>query len=590
MSLLAISVIKFVNSKVWTHEKPGHQISSDPIEPFSPAPPHVGPSRIAPIIQFSARQSTSRALTPEQKPDTSRGHNVSFEFPLSDDDEELPDAGDIFTAQVREQEAAKRQQELRKLKLRTLEQQQRDAFIANTLDSSSDLEVEETMNTVVKEEAEERRRSKMHNVKTPVRKRKSHIPDNLAPEQQEALLVAAARPSFIRDTRFEKGAKARANKPFDKNGLNRYLLQKAEKERAEIIEQKEREWIERGGKVMTRPDPEERGEKVMKKKLAELVAKGLSRAQRAEAGEEAVEETDEEDDDWTPDVQLQEDEEEESAQMLIAPDEADDTEFDDENAPRPKHKHRGMTVVDSDEENAPPSLVPTGRVLVPNSSLVLESPPPRLESSDKENVNIDTEAENETDKENDASLMFDRGEDKENTAIASSQPSIPQPIFGHTLSSRNSFSSLDGADLATSSPRARSPLKVISGLDDDDEDDPFMSTPAPRSNKKAIRSPDFFSPSRRMPDPADDDVGPSSQNDASCSLEPAANIKVGFSQFMATGSSGSDFSPAPALAGSSKTQFSQFVTPAKVCVEIEVLFLFRGDLIVINRLGVALKS
>lgn len=568
-SVLYTKRIKTIGSKPTTHPKPGHEISSDPIESFSPAPSRSGPSRLAPIVQFHTGRSSSRALTPEQKPDTSRGHNVSFEIPQLSDDEELPDAKDVFGAQIREREQAKRKEELRIRKLQLLEQQQREAVIASRVDSSSDLEVEETMNAVVKEEAEERRRSKMHKVNAPVRKRKSYVPDALSPEKQEAFLVAAARSSFIRDTGRDKGAQARANNSrFQQNDLNRVLLGKIEQERKEIIEQKESEWLERGGSVMPRPDVRERADEVLKVKMAELAAKGLSLAQRIEAGDEEVEETDEEDGDWMPNTQALEDDDPQNP--FVAPDNEDeDTEFDDENAPPPKLKHRVLAVVDSDGESAPASSAPTGRVLVPNSSLVfLESPPPRLESSDKENANIDTEAENETDKENDASLMFDRGEDKENTAIASSQSSIPPPLFG--LSSRNSFSSLDGVDLATSSPTPRSPLKPISGLDDDDDDDPFMSTPAPRSSKKTIRSPDFFSPSRRMPDPADDDAGPSSQNDSGFSLEPAANIKVGFSQFMATGKSSSDFSPAPALAGSLKTQFSQFVTPAKVCVENQI--------------------
>ena len=554
-----------------------HQISSDPIEPFSPAAPHIGSSRPTPVIHVSSRKSGLRANSPERKPEPSRGHNVSFE--ISDDDEELPDIQDVFTADQQEMALAQRRKELRDFKLRAVEQQ-RDSFIRSGIDSGSDLEIEETMDTVVKAEAEERRRSKIHNVKTPVRKRKTQKPSTLPPQQQEALLAAAARPAFVRDARFTKSAKANAKKErLSPGDLNHLLLGWAGTDASEIGEEKEREWVERGGKVVPRPSADERPGERMTAKLAELAAKGLSRAQQHEEDDVEAEEDEEDDDgEWTPAPQPQDDDD--SAQNpFVAPDPEYDTEFEDENASAPKRKHRALAVVDSDEENGPIPSAPTGRVLVPDSSLVFHSPPPRLESSDKENVYNDTEAENETDKENDASLMFDRGEDKENTAIASTQSTILQPIFGPGLSSRTSMSSLDEVDLAISPPAVRSPLKPIGGLDDDDDDDPFMSTPAPRS-KKAIRSPDFFSPSRRMPDPADDDeAGPSTRNDTAFSLEPAANIKVGFSQFMASGNSSSDFSPAPALGGSpSKTQFSQFVTPAKVCAQgFVVPFLHTAD-------------
>ena len=117
----------------------------------------------------------------------------------------------MFTADQQEMALAQRRKELRDFKLRAVEQQ-RDSFIRSGIDSGSDLEIEETMDTVVKAEAEERRRSKIHNVKTPVRKRKTQKPSTLPPQQQEALLAAAARPAFVRDARFTKNAKANAKK------------------------------------------------------------------------------------------------------------------------------------------------------------------------------------------------------------------------------------------------------------------------------------------------------------------------------------------------------------------------------------------
>ncbi|KAI0069976.1 hypothetical protein K474DRAFT_1713741 [Panus rudis PR-1116 ss-1] len=540
---------------------------SSPIQDFSsPAAANVpGPSkhitRALPLVPM--RLSRSRSRTPDER----RGQSVEAQLQkqiilMSDDDDDLPDAKEIFAERAREEELAKRKQQLREAKLKALQQQQLMQARAMEQDDESDLEIHDDMTTVVKEEAESRRKSAIHGVKTPSKKRKSRIPDNLPSDYQQALLAEAAKPAFLRASAGEKDAGRRLSS-IGMNDLNRLLLHNASEVSAKIIEQKEREWVSKGGKVMEKPDKSIRDMDAMRQKLAELAAQGVSREEGRVSSND--EDTDEEDGDWQPAQDAHADNE--NVEQIpdwnqFAGTQTDDDEDEENRAPlRSRYKARPSTVLDSDDERENMRTELSGRVLVPSTSTILPESPNPQDGSDKENAH-DTEQENETDKENDASRMFDRGEDKENTAISQEAGRIPQPVF--RPSRRASFSSDDERPaMNVLSPENRTPLREITSKDD--EEDPFGSTPL-RSMLPPSQpfSPTLATPSRKQPMFVRD--GEPSRafgvgHDFALTLEPAADILPSPAR---SRTDGENAGVSPVIPSALDTDnFSQFVTPAK---------------------------
>ena len=89
---------------------------------------------------------------------------------------------------------------------------------------------------------------------------------------------------------------------------------------------------------------------------------------------------------------------------------------DQENVPaRPRQaRARPARFLDSDEENDGLELK-YGRVLVPDTSMVLDTPARPAADAGGVPSSGEDRPEDGTDKENDDRLMFDRGENKENT-------------------------------------------------------------------------------------------------------------------------------------------------------------------------------
>ena len=293
------------------------------------------------------------------------------------------------------------------------------------------------------------------------------------------------------------------------------LLGASEKQSREVTLQKEEYFYRRGAGGGELPSEQWR-EKVEREKaeggsrreerIKELAEWGMENAARQETeAEQDWSEDDEQDGAWEPGgegdgEQKEGDESDEATQdlpiattdeeILSGDEDLENDENAGENVLRVPHRHSTRAIVDSDEEddneNARPPMSSFGRVLVADTSAVMAPPSgladeteddedendvanttilPRALVSHRPSISVSSFEETEgTDKENNALLMFDRGEDKENTAVAS-QPLLPASPFGSQLRS--------GSLLLSPSGEVRSPLRELtheSATVDDDED------------------------------------------------------------------------------------------------------------------------
>ena len=524
----------------------------------------------------------------------------------SDDEADLPDVGSLLEQDKRKRDGELQRQKLAEMKMRFVKNRQQII-----LDDDSDLEiVDNDMHVVAEEEAKERLAARTRHARPSVGRKNQlalagrsmvHSPTKGTPVRRKRedieVLQAAAVPAFSVEARAEsKKGKERASAKVNPNDLNKLLLRASEKQSREITRQKEREFYKREGA------PRETVDKAVldaavEQKIRELIEKGQIVARKQEQDDDGDDEAqdDESDEEWMPDVARgseaeeagDEDEESEAAQAL------ETTSGDENDAPEDvdvarRPQRRNLMVVDSDDED---ENVPSraggdnGRVLVADSSLVLGSDA-SLNLHHRGSISsFDERLEDGTDKENDSRLMFDRGEDKENTVIASpSFPSIGLSGRGSLFANEGSIAALPAMSQETLGERT--PFKE---LHKEDEDDVFLSSPTrqplprvasarqgtpgtPRPLSVDIRS---SSPSRRRSSTPKESQGfaaffkPSLPVDkgkgrasASGDLQPAAVIASGsggFSQFFKP--TLKNTAVAPTARGD---EFSQFFTPSRV--------------------------
>ncbi|EAU84315.2 hypothetical protein CC1G_01311 [Coprinopsis cinerea okayama7 len=226
----------------------------------------------------------------------------------------------------------------------------------------------------------------------------------------------------------EKRARGRKSLPIfarravtqPRDRFEQELLARAAEESAKLSELKKQAWIQAGGRVLEEIKPEGGPESVLRA-YAEKALKAIENNDNLTKGED---DEDESDGEWKPeergsaspsshtmDIVDEGDSEGEDAAMGSEA-EGEDGQ-DDENIAIPRG-HRRRTIVDSDEENDE------------NASLKRVSRPARrsisldedLESSSVGHDAVTPFSEDGTDKENNAGLLFDRSEDKENKSIA----------------------------------------------------------------------------------------------------------------------------------------------------------------------------
>jgi mediator of replication checkpoint protein 1 len=485
--------------------------SSDPIQSFSSSPPATSAAQRGPRESgASAEVTVPHAIV------TSKSEHPDVPAPAigsdSDSDGDLPEVSEMLKEQEQKHAEAERAKQLAETKKRALAIQAefREAGVID--DSDDGLEIVDDMKVVAAEERVQRRAIKAKHLKpsegrkrqlahgrvhvvhgrtTPVRKSKDPL----------AQLKVLAQPTFGSSSRDQRGKGAHVRETLNQADLNRMLAKKIEEDKAKITQMKEEEWVRRGGKLGT---PLRQG-KVESRAIEGAWKTYAERGLKVNEEQMSEEDEDGSDEDWTPEtrgsvspprneidddatgVQDQEVATEEGHTTNGEGDNDADEELDDSDLIRPRApRHaagRSRAIHDSDEddeddcENAP--ISPFGRVLVPDTSF--EQGTPTI-GHRRSSSSLEDRTEDDTDKENNTRLMYDKSEDKENKAVVRYSPLANStrgtPLFALSKSLNglsSSFAGGIGFSDEDDEPvdRGRKPFKELL----DHEDDPFTSQP-----------------------------------------------------------------------------------------------------------------
>ncbi|KAG8218354.1 hypothetical protein J3R82DRAFT_3973 [Butyriboletus roseoflavus] len=473
---------------------PGIELPSDPIERFSS--PTDNSTRVPPLSSvFGAPtgllRTSAYAGTSNQPPPS---ENIKALPPAaSDSDDELPSVASII------QQASGKQQRLQAFKQAALEYA--DNKKTRDIDSEDDdlLIVKDDMHAVAREEAAQRRLDKVHGSPakdiTSLRKIKhpSVRPAVVSPPKlSNQELQELAKPSFVRTGKAARGQ-------LSKMQLDQLMIMQHTQEQLKSIKRQEDEWVKGGGKL-SRDTGDDSTQTSLSQRLGAYAEQALKAVTIGDAvGEEAS--TDESDEDYTPDLR-----------GSVSPEPMDTDEEDGEAGDTMEVSQVRQPPVDDDDDDivAPLKRKKSGRQnprVVVGSDDEGEQPAHRiLPTIQKDSASsMESQTEDENDKENSAKLMYDRSEDKENKAVVRHELSSSESAFGSRLGSLHgiedgiprslSLASVTDFNDTTDSPKGkvRSPLKDISK----DEDDLFLSPPPPKSRltERLLRS-EVISPPR----------------------------------------------------------------------------------------------
>ncbi|KAH9482945.1 hypothetical protein JR316_0005045 [Psilocybe cubensis] len=422
--------------------------TSDPIASFSSPMPISMQNEIP--HSHSVRRSKPSIIHRSPSP----AHHDSGE------DSDLPDIGQVLVADL--QGDAKRKN-LLLLKQRALEQQKR-TIVPD--EDDDDLQIMQSPKVVVKEEESHRRA--IHKRPSEGRKRQMHLAQ-INPSKQ-----AAKHESPIR--RRDNGESCLSvlhhAGPIEPKKLNQILAAEVQRNAKQEMERKAAEWQKYGGR--TGSNSESIAAPGLTSILQTLAEKGLKAAENSpELVEMDMDEgEDESDEDWDPALRG-------SASPEPAEEENDDQEEGDENMPPNTETSIG------DEFDEGLHVRPTRRLVV------------------------NSDSEDEDNKENDNELIYDHSEDKENTAVvrhnhprgaplslcSSEEPTSPSLLSVRALGSRSRETDLDD-DLPTS---RRRPLKELVS-DESPESTQVLSTNLTQSFTAKLQQASPL-PNTRSPDP-----------------------------------------------------------------------------------------
>ncbi|PPR03845.1 hypothetical protein CVT26_000843 [Gymnopilus dilepis] len=380
-----------------------------------------------PIIPFSSPPKRQESFTLEPENEASSKSVLKMKAPLretvrdsqdSDEDSDLPDVGEVIQKDLSKNK-------LLEVKKRALEQQKKTLSI----DDDDDLEiVHSNPKIAVKEEEEHRRGARKR--PSEARQRQLHLA-KINPTKQSAKVLSAVSPGHrmrldVSSLVSKKAGEAR----MSPGELSTLLAAEARKRALEETRRKEEEWKRHGGRVRSNPEGQSGGLATVLKTVAE---KALDNPDVHMKGEEA--EDDGSDEEWQPEERgsaspepaddEESEEEADKAQSLAD----EDMEVDDEPEGHAKVRLQRRKVVESDSE--------TENGNDENTPVTLKQLPSRSTSRE-------LQTEEEEDKENNTQLMYDRSEDKENTAVVRHRPmaSISQLSFGSDASPQQSPSAV----------------------------------------------------------------------------------------------------------------------------------------------------
>ncbi|KAH9938582.1 MRC1-like domain-containing protein [Fomitopsis serialis] len=471
---------------------------TDPIQPFSSSPSsHVPQER--PNIPLRARSVSLKPLARAASPVPGTSFKPTGLLGLastraggsddSSEDEEMPDIESLLHEEAKKREEQERLQRAAETKRRFLKQQQNR--VPTDDEDGSDLEI-------------------VH----------------------EDMHADAAAPSFQRKKTHDAAVKG-----ISVDELNHMMLRQAQEQAVAERRQKEEQWQRAGGKLKnSRSDTAPAG---FEHAVTALIQKRLTEVQTdddfhedEDEDRDGGEDEDEDDPDYQPADENQElgsgdeaNSDTESQPVLASQVEmTQESENDDENvAPVPRGRkgrpRRPLVAIHSDdEEEGQPE--PLGRVLVADSSFALPGSQRLPQGTLRRRTStssLENHTEDGTDKENDASLMYDRGEDKENTVV-SSQSGFSRAGSIFSLSQNRPFSLDDGLPMeSTPQDGRRAPFQELPTGDDDEN--PFSFSSDLQSPARRLT----FSPGPPLPSLRSDENAPAQAAPASPpSVRPVA--------------------------------------------------------------------
>ncbi|KAF9268219.1 hypothetical protein L218DRAFT_1073552 [Marasmius fiardii PR-910] len=325
--------------------------------------------------------------------------------------------------------------------------------------------------------------------------------------------------------------------------VNKDLIRKVVVAETSARNKKKEEWLRNGGTLLEMK--QDAGAPV--ESITELVQKSVDKRRQVknEAGEDDEEE-DDSDEEWNPDLAAQyrgsasPDPEDagigEEIEGVVTGDPVDvtmidtvDNEEQDSPLKRPRNKKTLIQSDSEEENNENVSQIPA------RASAVIEDEGVELPSVRRGSISsFEGGTEDEYDKENDTRRMYDRGEDKENTAVVRHSTNIsPRPLLGSRQGSRLRLAEGLSSRLSMS-PGNRNTVND-GEIDENTFKEPQRQPLQPLERTKSLlSSPDSFYDRLRQVEP--DSVTGSSGEEPTSTLEPALNLirprpNGGFSQF-----------------------------------------------------------
>ncbi|KAG6866491.1 hypothetical protein C0991_003035 [Blastosporella zonata] len=462
-------------------------------------------SEADPIVDFSSDHHTSPAIP---HPTLLQGNASSLPRPpkhgvkspskvtrsllASDDDSDvdLPEVSTLLVERQKTHESEKRRQELldkkRALAATTRPDSEDD-------DDDDDLLVVSTpdMQIAIKEEEAERRSGRKKHM-SEGRKRQLNL-GGIGLKGQKAKV----NPPKINDLDLLRRTGTHQSKKGDpqitQEALNRMILSRVKAEGLEVVRAKEEEWTQRGGKLKVQEESAtssvQEASKLYAEKVRNLPEGSATRMDVEDEGDAS------DDEDWSPELGTQlrgsaspspgresgdEDEDDEEEGDLTMVNDGAEVEEEDANERLPLKPRRSApkAIVDSDDED----VVPTRTNIAPRNLFSVQDVNDLPTLTHRNSMSSLEEAtEDEGDKENETSRMWDRGEDKENTAVVRHLSLVEKD----PLATRND--SLFGPESGLARQLSMSPGFQFGPSEDGDDRPPL---------KKMVDDDPFASPSR----------------------------------------------------------------------------------------------
>lgn len=476
----------------------GKEPSSDPIADFSSPLKDALPSSNRHLGQSSPMLPDTSL---PREPGTSILKPMASLRDINDSDTDaLPEVGELVNEEQRKRDKAQLQKALLERKKLLLAQQ---ATKPSSSDDDDDLEIVPARETlaVVKAEEAERKSGKKKGI-SEGRKRQLNL-GGIRPEGRRVKETPSkdeASPFVLSSI----GKPKRKHDAMSQSELNRTLVRMVKSKNKESTTQKEVEWERRGGKVV---DMAEGAMYSANDATASYATKGLLAVEQREVTMEVDEDEDEGSDYETssemrgsasPSPQSDDTEEgdednrvtEEADITMVNPESEDlaiDDDLNEKQALKVRPRRRAQAIVDSDSDGNDecPFSMPKLRLFgspqgYSNENAVVSIPVSSMAHRGSLS-STDERTEDENDKENNTSLMFDRSEDKENKAVVRHGDAGAK----HPLGTRIDSPDIEMARCLSMSPALRSPsIDADDGDSNGDgrkplkdllEDDPFAS-------------------------------------------------------------------------------------------------------------------